>query len=60
MFIYHVIKAYNIIVHFRVRNSMLSLNNVDIMLLFFYMGTAEILVCQITTVRDSVDQFKFQ
>lgn len=39
---------------------MLSLNNTDIMLLFIYMATADILVCQVTTVRDSVDQFNFQ
>lgn len=60
MFIYHVIKVHNIIVQFRAGNSMLSLNNVDTMLLFIYMGTADTLVCQITTVRDSVDQFNFQ
>lgn len=39
---------------------MLSLNNVDIMLLFIYMGLDDILAWQIATVRDSVDQFNFQ
>lgn len=38
---------------------MLSLNNADIILIFNYIGTADILVCQITVVRDSVDQFNF-
>lgn len=39
---------------------MLSLNNVDITLLFIYMGPDDILAWQIATVRDSVDQFNFQ
>lgn len=60
MLIFCVIKSYYIIVQFRVRNSMLSANNVDITLFFIYIGTADILVCQITTVRDSVDQLNFQ